>query len=290
MNAPVQPLVTGPVIFGLWPLSGMTTIGVTDRDRDETMAAAIESGLTAFDTAYSYGLDGESDRLLGRHIASDRDRFTVIGKVGQRWNGPGVRVVDGSPQTLVRDAETSLKRIGIDRFDLLMLHGIDPSVPVEVSAGAMEALLRRGLAARVGVCNVDVAQLEQFSGATTCSAIQCPLNMLQPDSLETLIPTAMRLGCDVHVYWTLMKGLLAGKITRDHVFAEGDSRPKYDVFQGQARSRAHDVVDEMQRIAGETGRTVAQQSIAWAVGQPGVSAALVGARRPEQVREIANFV
>ncbi len=288
MTSPVQPLVTGPVIFGLWPLSGMTTIGVTDRDRDETMVAAIESGITAFDTAFSYGFDGESDRLLGRHIAGKRDRFTVIGKVGQRWNEDRVRVVDASPQTLVRDAQTSLKRIGIDRFDLLMLHGIDPSVPIETSAATMDELRRRGLAARVGVCNANVSELERFSSATACSAIQCPLNRLQPDSLTKLIPAAVRLGCDVHVYWTLMKGLLAGKITRDHVFAEGDSRPKYEIFQGEARSRAHNVVDEMQRIAAETGRTVAQQSIAWAVGQPGVSAALVGARRPEQVREIAS--
>jgi aryl-alcohol dehydrogenase-like predicted oxidoreductase len=170
-----------------------------------------------------------------------------------------------------------------------MLHGIDPNVPVEISAGAMEDLVRQGIALRVGVCNVDVAELQQFSGATTCSAIQCPLNLLQPESLESLIPAAVALGCDVHVYWTLMKGLLAGKIDRDHVFAEGDSRPKYDVFKGEARERAHHVVDNLKRISDETGKTVAQLAISWAVSQPGVSAALVGARRPEQAREIVSY-
>lgn len=275
------------VIFGLWPLAGVTTIGVTPDDATATMDAAIESGLTTFDTAFSYGYDGESDRLLGRYLATDRDRFTVIGKVGQRWSADRKRVIDGSPKTLLADAETSLRRLQIERFDLLMLHSPDPNVDLQQSAETIDSLRRRGLANRVGVCNVDEEQLKEFSGAAPCSAIQCPLNLLQPGSLDSLIPLAVSLGCEVHVFWTLMKGLLAGRITRDHQFAEGDSRPKYEVFQGAARRRAHQVIDAMQAVASETGKTVAQLSIGWAASQPGVTSALVGARKPDQATEIA---
>jgi aryl-alcohol dehydrogenase-like predicted oxidoreductase len=105
--------------------------------------------------------------------------------------------------------------------------------------------------------------------------------------LSEQIPDAAGAGAEVHVYWTLMKGLLAGKITRNHVFAPGDSRPDYDVFQGETRRRVHDAVDELAGLGKETSQTVAQLSIGWALSQPGVSAALVGARRPDQIRETA---
>ncbi|QDT06147.1 General stress protein 69 [Rubripirellula lacrimiformis] len=275
------------VTFGLWPLAGITTMGVTAQDADDTMAAAIESGITAFDTALSYGFDGESDRLLGRFIRADRDRFTVTGKVGQRWSSDRQRVVDGRPETLAADAETSLRRIGIEQFDVLMLHSPDPAVPLESSAEAMDNLVQRGLAKRTGICNVDVQQLRTFASSAACSAVQCPLNLLQSDSLNELIPTAAELGSEVHVFWALMKGLLAGKISRDHVFAEGDSRSGYEIFQGERRRHAHDVIDAMQPIAESNGCTIAQLSIGWAASQPGVTSVLAGGRRPDQVRELA---
>ena len=275
------------IILGLWPVAGVTTVGVTRQDAESTIATAIECGITRFDTAFSYGYEGESDRLLGKFISQERDRFHVIGKVGQRWNGDRVRVVDGSPGTLIADAEKSLRRIGIERFDLLMLHSPDPDVAIEASAETLDGLRRRGLCRETGVCNVDAEQRRRFASACPCDAIQCPLNLLQQDTLRQLIPECHREGCKAYVFWTLMKGLLAGKITRDHVFAEGDSRPGYPIFQGQQRARAHKVLDQLAVVAKENSTTIAALSIGWAVSQPGVSAALVGARRPEQIRETA---
>jgi aryl-alcohol dehydrogenase-like predicted oxidoreductase len=136
-----------PIVLGLWPIAGITTIGVTQQDATSTIAKAIDCGITTFDTAFSYGFDGESDRLLGQFVKNDQDRFRVIGKVGQRWDAHRARIVDASPATLARDAEVSLQRIGIEQFDLLMLHSPDPNVPLEQSAEAMVDLQRRGLAA-----------------------------------------------------------------------------------------------------------------------------------------------
>lgn len=276
------------ITLGLWPIAGVTTIGVTPGDAMGTIQTAIDEGITAFDSAFSYGYDGESDRYLGRAIAGRRDEFTVMNKVGQRWDSERNRIVDGTPKQLTADAETSLKRMGIDSFDLLYLHSPDPKVAIETSAQCMEDLRSRGLCRQVGVCNVDLDQLEAFCTVAKCDAIQCPLNLIQSDSLQTLIPRCEELGVSVHVFWTLMKGMLAGKIGRDHQFAKGDSRPNYPIFQGEARLNAHRIVDGLKRLGDDVGMTVAQLSVGWAVSQPGVTSALVGARRPEQIRELAS--
>ena len=278
------------MILGLWPIAGVTTIGVTQSDAESTIGAAIDLGITCFDTAFSYGYDGESDRLLGKMIRGDRDRFAVIGKVGQRWDSNHVRVIDGTPATLIGDAETSLGRIGIEQFDLLMLHCPDPQVPITASAAALASLQSRGLCRQVGLCNADPATRRSFATEVRCAAVQCPLNLMQRQSLDQLIPDCIAAQCDVHVYWTLMKGLLSGRMSRNHQFAAGDSRPRYEIFQGDSRRRTHDVLDQMGRVAKQSGMTIAQLSIGWALSQPGVSAALVGARRPEQIIETANSV
>lgn len=280
-------LSDSPIILGLWPLAGITTIGVTRDAAEATLHAAVEHGITCFDTAFSYGYDGESDRLLGWLIRGDRERFTVIGKVGQRWTASQQRVVDGSAKTLTADAETSLRRIGIPDFDLLMLHSPDPQVPIQQSAETLRELQRRGLCRHIGVCNVTPDQRRTFVATVGPAAIECPLNLLQRECLSELIPQSAADHGDVLVYWTLMKGLLAGRIGREHQFAPGDSRPKYEIFQGQSRRTAHDLIDQLKQLATGIDMTVAQLSIGWTLAQAGVSAALVGARRPEQIIETA---
>ncbi len=280
-------MTTSRIVLGLWPVAGITTVGVTAKDARETVAQAIELGITRFDTAYSYGYEGESDRLIGPFIAEDRERYFVIGKVGQRWNAKRQRVIDGRPEQLTADAEESLRRIGTDYFDLLLLHSPDPEVPIARSAAAIEQLRRRGLCKAVGISNADRETINAFGEVAKLNAIEAPLNWVQRDGLSTTIGDSYQGGRKVYVYWTLMKGLLAGRIARDHVFAPGDSRPGYPIFQGQLRAAIHDALDEVEKLARQTARTVAQLSIGWAISQPEVTAALVGARRPDQVRELA---
>ena len=281
----------GQIILGLWPMAGITSGHVSREQGLATIQAAIDSGVTTFDTAYSYGFEGESDRMLGEVLKrpENRDRgLAVIGKVGQRWSSDRVRVIDATPATLAADAEESLQRIGIDQFDLLMLHAVDINVDLRRSAAAIAELQRRGLAKEVGVCNVNQEELLIFCEQCECVAIQCPLNIFQRESLGPLISTAHSRGIGSHVYWTLMKGLLAGKIRRDQTFEPGDSRPRYEIFQGEARRTAHDFVDRLAEIAIRRGTTVACLAIGWVLSQPGVTAALVGAKRPEQIAETVD--
>lgn len=282
----------GQIIFGVWPLAGITSAPVSPDEARQTIRAAIDAGITDFDTAYSYGYDGEAERFLGDALHERRPEIgegpelRVIGKVGSRWKD-GRRYFDGSPEQLTLDAEESLRRLRLQKFDCLMLHAVDPAVDLRRSAEALEQLRRRGLADTLGICNVNADQLRTFAAHVPCTAIQCPLNLLQRDSLG-LIETAAGLGIRAWVYWVLMKGLLAGRISRDHAFAAGDSRPKYEIFQGESRDRAHDVIDRLAAIARRHGTTVARLTIGWVLAQPGVSAALVGAKSPQQIRETAD--
>lgn len=281
----------GQIILGLWPMAGITSGHVSREHGLATIQAAIDAGVTTFDTAYSYGFEGESDRMLGEVLKrpENRDRgLAVIGKVGQRWSSDRIRVIDATPATLTADAEESLQRIGIDQFDLLMLHAVDIHVDLRRSAAAIAELQRRGLAKEVGVCNVNQEELLIFCEQCECVAIQCPLNVFQRESLGPLISTAHSRGIGSHVYWTLMKGLLAGKIGRDQTFEPGDSRPRYEIFQGEARLKAHNFVDRLAEIAIRRGTTVACLAIGWTLSQPGVTAALVGAKRPEQIAETVD--
>ena len=278
------------VIMGVWPLAGITSGAVEPETARATIDAAIDAGIDTFDTAYSYGYQGEAELRLGEVLRRRRSAakpLQVIGKVGQRWTADRQRYTDGSPQQLTRDAEESLRRLGIERFDCLLLHAVDAKVDLRRSAEAIDALRRRGLADRIGISNANSEELQRFAGQVSCSAIQCPLNLLQQHTLESLLPTARRVGAGGYVYWTLMKGLLAGRISRDQTFEPGDSRPGYEIFQGEKRRRAHDVVDGLEAIAADADTTVARLAIGWALAQPGVVGALVGAKSPEQIRENA---
>ena len=268
-------------------MAGITSGSVSEQASLKTIEAAMQHGIHWFDTAFFYGLDGECDRFLGQCIRGRRDQVGVIGKAGQRWTSNRQRAIDCSPSTLIADAETSLRRIGTEYFDLFMLHAVDPNVDLRVSAEAIAEIQRRGLSKQVGVCNVDLPQLETFTSIVRPSAVQLPLNMLQREILQDLVPFCRSRAIAVHVYWVLMKGILAGKISRTHQFPEGDSRPKYEIYQGEQRERTHRCVDRLSQIAADEKMTVAQLSIGWAISQPGISAALVGAKRPDQIVETA---
>ena len=161
-------------------------------------------------------------------------------------------------------------------------------MPVAESAGAIRDLIAAGKARAAGVSNVNVAQLAEFAAACPLAAYQPPYNMLQRDIEAAALPWCRERGVSVLVYWPLMKGLLAGKLPRDHVFPPGDGRAKYPMFHGEEWLKNQDFLDELRKIADEAGHTVAEVVINWTIFQPGVTAALCGARRPDQIRDNAG--
>ncbi|MGB7345776.1 MAG: aldo/keto reductase [Pirellulaceae bacterium] len=277
-----------PVAMGCWPIAGMTSIDVNDADSLKTLRAAVDSGINFFDTAYGYGVSGESEKLIAEALSADRDSIVIATKGGMHWDSNGNRAFDGSPKCLIAQCDESLQRLQTDRVELLYLHAPDANVPVCESAGAMKQLLDAGKARCIGVSNFNVAQLDEFHAVCPISAVQPHYNMLQREIESEILPWCKQHQASAITYWPLMKGLLAGKLPRDHVFKPGDGRAKYPMFQGDQWVRNQDFIDELKSIAVDIGATVAQLVVAWTVSQPGITAALCGAKRDYQIQETAG--
>lgn len=284
---PNGPPVT-PVAMGCWPIAGMTSLRVREPDSLATLHAALDRGITFFDTAYCYGANGESERLLGQALRGRRKSVLVATKGGVHWDVRGNRQQDARPETLIRQCEESLRRLGTDYVDLLYLHAPDPQIPVAESAGALRQLYEQGKTRAIGVSNVSVAQLEAFHRVCPVAAVQSPFNMLQRQIEDDLVPWCHARSVAVVVYWPLMKGLLAGRLGRDHRFEPQDGRVKYPMFQGQEWQRNQDFVDCLRQLAHRLGRTVAQVVVNWTIHRPGITVALCGAKRPYQIEETAE--
>jgi len=271
----------------------MTSLDVNDRDSMRTLRAAIDSGINFFDTAYCYGPDGESERLISKALlqdasAVDRSDVIIATKGGIHWDPSGGRVLDASPERLRRECEESLRRLKTDYVDLLYLHAPDPATPVTESADALRSLMESGKARTIGVSNFSLKQLQAFHSVCPITAVQPPYNLLQRQIEQDIIPWCRVEDVSVVSYWPLMKGLLAGKLSRDHQFREGDGRPKYPMFQGSEWEKNHDFIDELRDIADSLGKTVAQVVINWTIHQPGITSVLCGAKRPDQIEETAG--
>ena len=275
-----------PVAMGCWPISGVTTLGVTDAESVATLEAALDSGVKFFDTAFCYGYEGESEKLIGRGLGHRRDEVVIATKGGVHWENR-IQQRDARPETLRRQCDESLQRLDTDRIDLYYIHAPDPAVPVSESAGGLKHLLEEGKILSVGVSNFTADQMEEFSAVCPISASQPHYNMLQREIEDEHLPWCRQHGVSVMAYWVLLKGLLAGHLSRDHVFESPDGRAKYPMFQGAEYQRNLDFVDSLRPIASDADLTVSQLVIAWTLAQPGISVALCGGRRPEQIRESA---
>jgi aryl-alcohol dehydrogenase-like predicted oxidoreductase len=138
------------------------------------------------------------------------------------------------------------------------------------------------------VSNLRLEQLEEFQAVCPIAASQPAYNMLQRQIEKDTLPWCREHGVSVVVYWPLMKGLLAGKLARDHAFQPADGRAKYPMFQGEEWQKNQDFVDRLREIAHEIGKTVAQVVVNWTIYQPGITAALCGAKRAYQIEETAG--
>ena len=275
------------VALGCWPIAGMSSPAVSDESSLATIRACFELGINHLDTAYMYGRSGESERLIAKALGKRRDEMVIATKGGLRREGDRF-IHDASPSTLRRQCEESLRRLKTDRVELYYLHAPDERVPVAETAGELHRLLAEGKTRSVGVSNVSLTQIEQFAAECPIAAYQPPYNMLRRRIEADTLPWCRQRGVAVLVYWPLMKGLLAGKIRRDQTFGPDDGRSTYDLFRGDELRKSLDLVDRLRDIAEAAGRTVAELVVNWTIHQPGITAALCGAKRPEQIRETAG--
>lgn len=280
-------LFVSPVALGCWPLAGMTSGPMSDTDANAVIDAAIEAGINHLDTAYAYGRDGESQRRIGRAIRSRREQVVLADKVGVYWSDDGSLVRTGRPELLRKHFDESLARLELDHVDLLYFHAPADDAPIAESAGMFRDVLAEGKAWAIGVSNLSVEQIEAFAAVCPVVACQIRYNMLQRDAEKDVLPWCREHNVAVVAYEPLALGLLTGKFTRDHVFAQDDWRRRSPLFTGKAWDYNLTVIDHLRPIAASIPCTVAQLAVAWTLAQPGVTVALCGAKRPEQIRDTA---
>ena len=280
-------LEISPVSFGTWPIAGVTSLDVNDTDSLSTIRACAELGINFIDTAYCYGPNGESENLLRKALGESRGDFVIATKCGIHYNPAGEQTQDARPEQIRRECDESLQRLGTDHVELYYLHSPDPKVPIAESAGAIRQLIDEGKAQYAGVSNCRLEQIQEFHSACPLTAVQLPYNMLQRDIEQQTIPWCQEHNVAVVVYWPLMKGLLAGKLKQKSDLAADDNRRNYPMFQGEEWERNQAFVDVLRTIAAECSQSVASVVINWTIQQPGITAALCGAKRRWQLEESA---
>jgi aryl-alcohol dehydrogenase-like predicted oxidoreductase len=280
-------LKVSPIAFGTWQLGGEWG----EFDRDEGIAAirrSRELGVNLFDTAQGYGF-GASERLLGLALRDDldhrRDEVVIATKGGLRMTDEGL-VRDSSRAWLRSGVEDSLRALAIDHIDLYQVHWPDPAVSFSETAAALQELVEEGKIRHAGVSNFDVDQMREFARRRPVETVQSPYHLFRRDIEAELLPYTKAQDIGVLVYGPLSHGLLTGSMHAESSFADEDWRSASPVFHGSAFARNLEVVDELNRFAGDSlGCTVAQLAIAWTLANPAVDVAIVGARHPIHIQE-----
>jgi aryl-alcohol dehydrogenase-like predicted oxidoreductase len=280
-------LMVSAVSLGCWPIAGVTTLHTNDTDSIATIQKCFEIGVNHLDTAYVYGPHGESENLIRRALGHRRDEMVIATKCGIHYEN-GTMVTDNRPNRLRQEIDESLQRLGTDRVELLYLHAPDEKTPIAESAAALRKIMEQGKTHSVGVSNFTVDQMEAFAAVCPITAVQMPYNMLQRDIERRTIPWCRERNIAVMIYWPLMKGLLAGKLPRNSELDERDSRRKYPMYQGDEWKKNQHFIEQLREVAALSGHTVAQLVVNWTIDQPGITCALCGAKRPDQIAETAG--
>jgi aryl-alcohol dehydrogenase-like predicted oxidoreductase len=280
--------------FGSWAVGGGGwSFGWGPQDDEESIAAirhAVSLGVNWVDTAAIYGL-GHSEEVVGRAIqgipATDRPLiFTKCGLIADRAKPFEVAQRNLRPESIRRECEDSLRRLGVDRIDLYQFHWADETgTPIEDSWGEMSRLVQEGKIRAAGVSNFTVALLERCEKVRHVDSLQPPFSLIRRDSGAELIPWCAEHGTGVIVYSPMQAGLLTDTFDAARVakLAEDDWRRRTKEFQEPNLSRNLALRDALRPIAARHNASIAATAVAWTLHWPGVTGAIVGARAPKQV-------
>jgi aryl-alcohol dehydrogenase-like predicted oxidoreductase len=286
---PALSLQASRIALGTWSISGWMWGGTDERDALNTIAAALDSGINIIDTAPAYGW-GRSEQLIGRVLAErgGRDHVIVATKLGLRPSD-GQPVRNSSPESIRQEIEDSLRRLQTDYIDIYQVHWPDPNVPFEQTAATLEELRKQGKIRAIGVSNFSPEQMDRFRLSAPLHTVQPPFNLFERDAERAVLPYARRNGLAVLAYGPLCRGLLAGRMSANTRFSGDDVRLLDPKFQPPRYARYLEAVSQLDRLARERfGKRVIHLAVRWVLDQPGVTVALWGARKPEQLEPIAE--
>lgn len=280
--------------FGAWAIGGggwHNAWGAQDDAESVTaIRHAIERGINWIDTAAVYGL-GHSEEIVARALGdfAPNDRPYVFTKGGQVWDdrdraAPPRHV--GDPQSLRREVEASLRRLRVERIDLYQMHWpADDGTPLEVYWQTLLDFKAQGKVRAVGLSNHSVKQLERAERLGHVDTLQPPFSAIHRQVAAAELPWAAAHDTGVIVYSPMQSGLLTGAFSSERAAAlpADDWRSRSPDFTGEGLRRNLALADALRPIAARHGTTVAAVAVAWALAWPGVTGAIVGARRPSQV-------
>ena len=289
------------VTLGAWAIGGWMWGGQDEDEAIDAIHAAIDAGITAIDTAAVYGY-GHSEEVVGKAIKGRRDKVKILTKYCLRWDdsegefqfsfadhtGREESIYrNAKPESIVYECEQSLSRLGIDCIDLYQCHWRDTSTPIEVTMAAVDKLIDQGKVRASGVSNFSVEELAACRAVTNLASDQPPYSMLRRDIEADVLPYCLANNIGVIVYSPLQRGLLTGKMTPETTFKPGDNRTDNPYFTPDSITKVNAFLDQIRPIADGHNATLAQIVIAWTIRQPGITAALVGARNRKQAIENA---
>ena len=290
------------VILGTWAIGGWLWGGTDDDKAVAAIHKAIDVGVTSIDTAPIYGF-GHSERIVGQAVAGRRDRVQLLTKYCLRWDceegesyfestdGEGIpRKVyrNARKASVIAECERSLERLGTDRIDLYQCHWRDHTVPIAEPMEAMVKLIKDGKVRAAGVSNFTTEEIDACCDVLPLASDQPPYSMINRGIEDDVLGHCRRRGVGVIVYSPLQLGILSGKVTMGRRFPDDDLRASSPYYRADNRRKIIDLLDAMRPIAEAHQATLAQIVINWTINRPGITAALVGARNPDQAAENAG--
>ena len=293
------------ITFGSWAAGGWMWGGTERKDAVEAIRAAYDLGVTSIDTAPAYG-QGTSEEIVGEAIKDlPREKVQLITKFGLRWNlakgefyfkskdnnGKDIDIYKyAGKESIIEECENSLRRLGTDYIDLYQIHWPDNTTPISETMEAVSQLIKQGKVRHVGVCNYDVAHLQEALKYVPLVSNQVPYSMVNRGIEKEIVPYCIENNLSILAYSPLERGLLTGKLKPGHHFGEGDHRAGLYFFSDENIKRVDAFLEKLKSLAQEKNASLSQLVLRWTLEQPGITIALAGARNAVQSIQNANAI
>jgi len=256
-----------------------------DRESIATIHAAVETGVTFFDTADIYG-PFSNEALVGRALTPVRDQVVIATKFGVVRTSAGAAVgINGTPEYVRRSCDLSLQRLGVDHIDLYYQHRVDPNTPIEETVGAMAELVTAGKVRHIGLSEAGAETIRRAHAVHPIAAVQTEYSLWTRDIEGEILPTCRELGIGTVAYSPLGRGFLTGTIESTAGLAETDWRRNAPRFQGDSLTHNLRLVEQVRALADSKGCTPGQLALAWLLHQGEDVVGIPGTKRRTYLAE-----
>lgn len=281
-----QGLEVSALGLGCMGMSGIYATGADPAECEATLLAAVDAGVTLFDTAEVYG-PYRNEELLGRVLGARRNRLVLATKFGfdlSEGFGKG-RVLDSRPDHVRAVVEQSLQRLRTDRIDLLYQHRVDPRVPIEDVVGAMAELVRAGKVRYLGLSEASAATLRRAHAVHPISALQSEYSLFERGVERSVLPACRELGVGLVPYSPLGRGLLTGQPLRGADLPPADYRASQPRFQDDSLAANARLLEKLAEVAARARATPAQVALGWLLAQGEDIVPIFGTTRRSRLME-----